>query len=203
MRASPVALLWLACCTAHARGTEQAPLAAWRVSAGKLELGPDATLLIADGSVRAELSRRADTATLEFIYRGPVAHPEPLASGELRRQIGMKLRAHDTCNVVYVMWHLEPRPGIEVAVKSNPGLHAHADCGDHGYTFVAPQHASPVASIIPDTWHTLSATLHGPTLEVSADGALAWQGRLPSAAFTFDGPVGLRSDNGRFRFRFK
>jgi len=183
--------------------SDLAPYAAWRVTAGKLEAGPDGTLLIREGSVRAELRRNADAATLEFAYVGPTTQPERFASGELRRQIGLKLRAQDTCNVVYVMWHIDPAPGIEVAVKHNPGLHVHPDCRDHGYTFVAPERSTPVASIQPDTWHSLSAQLRGRSLDVSADGILAWRGALPNTAFAFDGPIGLRSDNGRFRLRFK
>jgi hypothetical protein len=32
---------------------------------------------------------------------------------------------------------------------------------------------------------------------MNADGALAWEGRLPPRR-SFDGPVGIRSDNGDF-----
>jgi hypothetical protein len=35
-------------------------------------------------------------------------------------------------------------------------------------------------------------------LRVEVDGALAWRGTLPAEAFAFDGPVGIRTDNGRF-----
>jgi hypothetical protein len=195
---SLAALLVAGCANAGA-----SPYAAWRITSGKLEAGPGETLLIRDGSVRAELRHKADAATLEFTYDGPTQRAEPLASGELRRQIGLKLRAQDTCNVVYVMWHIEPAPGIEVAVKHNPGMHVHPACRDHGYTFVAPERSTPVAPIQPNTWHSLSAQLRGRSLEVAADGVLAWRGTLPSTAFAFDGPVGLRSDNGRFRLRFK
>lgn len=188
---------------ASATRSELAPFAAWRITAGRLEPGPDGTLVIRDGSVRAELQRTAAAATLEFTYFGPAANPERLASGELRRQIGLKLRAQDTCNVIYVMWHIEPTPKIEVAVKHNPGMHAHPACRDHGYTFVAPERSTPVAPVQPNSSHSFKAQLRGRSLEVSADGVLAWQGTLPSSAFAFDGPVGLRSDNGRFRLRFK
>jgi hypothetical protein len=202
----PLAVLLVAGCAngeATRAKSDLAPYGAWRITAGKLEPGPDGTLLIREGSVRAELQHNADAATLEFAYVGPTTHPERFASGELRRQIGLKLRAQDTCNVVYVMWHIDPAPGIEVAVKHNPGLHVHPACRDHGYTFVAPERSTPVAPIQPNTWHSLSAQLRGRSLDVSADGVLAWRGALPSAAFAFDGPIGLRSDNGRFRLRFK
>jgi hypothetical protein len=202
MNPLPLAMLVLTSC-ASVEPRELAPYAAWRITSGKLEPGPDGMLLIRDGSVRAELRHRAAAATLEFAYFGPTVHDEPLASGELRRQIGLKLRAQDTCNVVYVMWHIEPIPRIEVAVKYNPGLHVHPACHDHGYSFVAPESSRPLAPVEPNSWHSLSASVEGHTLEVSADGAVAWRGALPSAAFSFDGPVGLRSDNGRFSVRFR
>lgn len=201
MKAWPVGFLLLISC-AHSAASLPEPLRSWRVTSGKLDQGPDGTLEIRNSSVRAELAHAANAVTLEFEYSGPTARAEPLASGELRRQIGLKLRAQDTCNVVYVMWHVEPRPGIEVAVKHNPGLHDHPACGDRGYAFVKPDRALVPAPIQPDTWHSLSARLQGRTLEVSADGTIAWQGSLPATALEFDGPVGLRSDNGRFRFRY-
>jgi hypothetical protein len=200
-------VLILSCADAEASSRRStialASFAAWRVTSGKLDQGPDGTLEIRDSSVRAELQHPANAVTLEFEYFGPTARAEPLASGELRRQIGLKLRAQDTCNVVYVMWHIAPAPGIEVAVKHNPGLHDHPACGDRGYVFVKPERAVTVSAIQPDTWHSLSAQLRGQALEVSTDGVVAWQGTLPTTALAFDGPVGLRSDNGRFRLRFK
>jgi hypothetical protein len=52
-----------------------------------------------------------------------------LASGELRRQIGRKLQATDSCNLIYVMWHIEPDTRVTVSIKQNPALHAHDQCG--------------------------------------------------------------------------
>ena len=64
---------------------------------------------------------QGSSARISFVYRGPTREVLPLRSGELRRQIGLKLRARDTCNLIYVMWHLAPDEGIRVQVKSNPG----------------------------------------------------------------------------------
>ena len=80
-----------------------------------------------------------DAAELAFVYRGPSREETRLASGELRRQIGLKLRARDTCNVVYVMWQLEPEPRILVSMKRNPGLSTHAGCGAGGYVTLEPR----------------------------------------------------------------
>jgi hypothetical protein len=38
-----------------------------------------------------------------FTYLGKTAGEEPLGSGEMRRQFGLKLRAQDACNLVYAM----------------------------------------------------------------------------------------------------
>src|SRR4051812_22458153 len=45
-------------------------------------------------------------AELRFRYLGQSASIRPLASGELRQQIGLKLRAKNQCNLLYVMWHI-------------------------------------------------------------------------------------------------
>ncbi len=133
---------------------------------------------------------RSTTAELAFDYPGPSHVEVPLADGELRRQIGIKLRAQDTCNVIYVMWHVAPTPGIFVQVKSNPGQSTHAECGDHGYVTVSSTSGTQPPPIRVGEQHTLRADLAGNVLTVLADGALAWQGQLPAAASTFDGPVG-------------
>ena len=125
----------------------------------------------------------------------------PLANGEVRRQLGLKLRAHDTCNVVYVMWHVEPTPGIYVSVKHNLGQSTHSECGDHGYTNLKPEVSAPVAALHEGEQHSLRAWIEGSRLIVSADGAVVWKGQLPSETWTFDGPVGLRSDNAIFDVR--
>lgn len=137
-------------------------------------------------------------AQLEFVYRGPTADDAPLASGELRRQIGLELRARDTCNVVYVMWHIEPTPGIVVSVKSNPGQRRHSECRDRGYSFLQPITSDAAPRVAPGEAHVLGAEIRGRRLLVSTDGQESWVGELPLAAFEFDGPVGVRADNAEF-----
>lgn len=141
---------------------------------------------------------------MTFLYRGPTRRQAALASGELRRQLGLKLRARDTCNVVYVMWHIEPTRGLHVSVKSNPGQSEHQQCADHGYRNLTPEFASQnVPDIHVGERHTLAAAIDGDRLRVDADGVLAWVGRLPPEALRFDGPIGLRSDNGDFVVRLR
>ncbi len=142
------------------------------------------------------------SVAISFRYLGPTQKDEPLASGELRRQIGLKLRAHDTCNVIYVMWHIAPDSGVHVSVKSNPGLTDHASCGDRGYINL-PSMGARVAAVRAGEPHALSARVDGMRLRVFADGDIAWDGLLPPSAFAVDGPVGLRSDNGSFDVELK
>ena len=59
-------------------------------------IGPG-RFLIRSPTLRAELGRiPRGAAEMEFIYLGPTTADAPLASGELRRQIGLKLRARPT-----------------------------------------------------------------------------------------------------------
>lgn len=172
------------------------------IAAGTLTAGEsgDATLVIESAGVRADVTgARYRSIELQFIYRGPSKYEEPLASGELRRQIGVRLRAQDTCNVAYVMWQIEPSPGVYVSVKHNPAQSSHDACRDRGYIFVAPRWKGPLpAQVQPGERHTLRASLRGQSLSVSIDGSQVWLGDLPEEALRFDGPAGVRSDNGAF-----
>jgi hypothetical protein len=138
---------------------------------------------------------------VQFVYRGPTVRDIPLASGELRRQFGVKLRAANTCNVVYVMWHIEPVLTLEVSVKSNPGKTEHWECQDRGYTRLLPSwEASTLPAIEVGMVHSLEVRLEGDALNVWVDEQPAWKGTLPAVAFFADGPVGIRSDNAVIDF---
>jgi hypothetical protein len=167
-----------------------------------MRVAPGSGFFVDHPSFRAELrGAERPAAEIAFVYRGPSPQAARLASGEVRRQVGLKLRARDTCNLVYVMWHIAPSQKIEVSVKSNPDQRTHEECGDRGYTFVTPSWASSeVSPIKAGERHTLRASLRGDVLEVAADGRASWKGNLPPQAFAFDGPVGVRSDNAAFDF---
>lgn len=135
---------------------------------------------------------------VRFRYLGPTERSEPLASGELRRQIGLKLLALDTCNVLYVMWHISPSTGIHVGLKSNPEAHEHRQCGDRGYVTVWPSQERAVRAIVQGEPRTLRARLTGRDLVVEVDGAAVWWGTVPEEALRVGGPGGLRTDNGQF-----
>jgi hypothetical protein len=199
------ALLLLAAC-AQAR-TEAAP----RDHAPTIDLAPvDADKLcvtkgeLAQQSVAVPTMRGfaigagGDAAQLTFTYRGETSDAAALASGDVRRQIGVKLRAANSCNVVYVMWRLDPRPALDISVKANPGMTTHEQCGANGYTKVKPYKKAYVPAFELGQTHTLRAEIIGDELFAWVDGKLLWQGRLPDAARSIQGPAGLRSDNVKF-----
>ena len=139
-----------------------------------------------------------EAAQLTFTYRGESNDTRELANGQARRQIGLKLRAQDSCNVVYVMWRLDPKPKIDVSVKFNANMHTHADCGADGYTKIRPYKKTLVPAFEYGKTHTLRAEIVGDELFAWVDGQLQFQGRLPDAARVISGPAGLRSDNVKF-----
>ncbi len=122
-----------------------------------------------------------------------------MASGELRRQIGLKLEAADTCNLIYAMWHIAPDARVAVSIKRNPGQHTHKQCGAHGYiNLKSPDSAAAPPPIRAGDAHTLRAELRGKELTVTADGKVVWQGSLGSETALPVGPPGFRTDNARF-----
>jgi hypothetical protein len=169
------------------------------ITNGVITTNGDGSLLIDSPGMRAVVaSGAARTVEARLRYLGPTKESKRLASGELRRQFGFKLRAANTCNVVYVMWHIEPDTRVAASVKNNPGMTTHAQCDAHGYRNLKPSHQSPVPVLRPREWHRLRASLAGETLMVSLDGTAVWQGTIGADGMSFDGPVGMRSDNGRF-----
>jgi len=169
------------------------------VTTGTVTAGEHGRLVIEVPEMRAIVaSGPARTVEARLRYLGPTRDVKRLASGELRRQIGFKLRAANTCNVVYVMWHIAPDSRLAVSVKSNPGMTTHAQCDAHGYVNLKPARQGPAPILRPGEWHRVRARLAGEELSVSLDGHAVWRGSIGAEGMAFDGPVGLRSDNGRF-----
>jgi hypothetical protein len=159
--------------------------------------GAIAKAAITEPTVRAVApSAAGDAAQLAFTFKGDAQTSRALANGQDRRQVGLKLRAQDGCNVVYVMWRLDPKPKLDVSVKRNPGKRTHEECGADGYTKVKPtRRVPPPPALIAGAAHTLRAEIQGDELFAWIDGTLAWQGRLPNEARALSGPAGLRTDN--------
>jgi hypothetical protein len=177
------------------------------VTNGAVTVLPGGRLAVATPSSRAVVAAGAGSAAdqaaeIRFRYLGPTATSKPLASGELRRQIGLKLRAQDTCNLVYAMWHIAPDATVAVSIKHNAGMNTHAQCGAGGYVnFKEPGRIAP-PPIRPGETHALRAALHGHDLTVTADGKLAWQGTFAGELLPLDGPPGFRTDNARFELEY-
>lgn len=171
----------------------------------------DGFLTITHPQVRAqELAKTAQAARLVFTYLGPTEQVSKLASGEMRYQIGLKLRSKNTCNVLYVMWWLSDKERIAVAVKRNPGQSTHQECGDRGYNSIQPTFQEKL-ELLPSgkdgKQHTLEAELTKPDasryeLSVKTDGRLVWKGSIEAKLLDdIDGPAGFRTDNGKFTFK--
>lgn len=142
------------------------------------------------------LGHAGDAAAMRVVVHGASAKARALASGQERRQLGLKLRAQDGCNLVYVMWRLDPKPKLDVSVKHNPGDRTAKECGAGGYIKVKPAKATKYLPTLDDgTEHELRAEIIDDSLYAWIDGSLAWQGRLPTAARELAGPAGVRSDN--------
>jgi hypothetical protein len=139
-----------------------------------------------------------EAAALTFTFQGETAEQKKLASGDLRRQLGLKLRAENGCNLIYVMWRLDPKPMIYVQTKQNPGAKDHKACGTNGYKKVKPSEQRTPPELKLGEKHTLRAEITDNTLSVFVDDELHWRGTLPDSARSLRGPAGIRSDNLAF-----
>lgn len=204
---SPTALMVLLCLLAMVVPAAKAQVQRddFDVSDGKIERSTDGHLMVLTKEMRATLKfLTPQSVNLKFTYLGPTSDVSRLGNGEVRSQFGIKLRAQDTCNVVYVMWHFAPDQKIAVSVKRNPGKRTHEECLDNGYinglkplVLALPKNIRPS-----DQSHSFTASMNGSDLTVTADGIVVWKGDLGRVALEFNGPVGLRSDNADLVFEF-
>jgi hypothetical protein len=170
------------------------------VTEGTIEELPGGRFKVSVPKMRAYLN--AFTPPLveaRFTYLGSTGNEARLGSGELRRQFGLKLRAQDACNLVYAMWRIEPESKLVVSIKSNPGQHTSAECGNRGYRNIKPTHSKPVPVLRSGDSHDLRAEMDGDEMKVFADNQLVWEGLLGPEALSFDGPNGMRSDNAAYK----
>lgn len=184
-------------------------LSGLNVTSGRIAaVAPNQTLATADPMVRAvhrDGGAHHSSARVWFRYLGKSTSDKPLDSGEIRRQIGLKLRHRDPCNLVYVMWHIAPQSQIQVTIKRNPSMTTSAQCGSGGYTTVATIPVAPVGTgahwLAARTRRLASGELW---LSVYADNGTTpvFAQNLPAAATKgLEGPIGFRSDNGHFVFQ--
>ncbi len=174
------------------------------ITEGAIEELPGGRLSVSVPKMRAYLNATtAPQVEAHFSYRGSTGNEARLGSGELRRQFGLKLRAQDACNVVYAMWRIEPESKLVVSIKSNPGQHTSAECGNRGYRNIKPQRSKSVPVLHTGDTHDLRAEMNEAEMKVFVDNSLVWEGSLGPEALSFNGPVGIRSDNARLEFELR
>jgi hypothetical protein len=153
-------------------------------------------------SFRATLRETSSEATeLELIYAGDPTAESRLASGNLVKQIGLRLFERDTCNLLQVMWRFHPRNEIVVMMKSNPDSITHQECGAAGYTRIKPSYFTAVTKPEIGHTHSLRTAVGEHTLKVFIDDRLVWRGGLPEQSAS--GSSGVRADNAMFSFRLR
>jgi hypothetical protein len=168
------------------------------VTEGSVAELPGQRLSVSDPAMRAYATvPTLQDVTAHFTYLGATDKVSRLGSGQVRQQFGLKLHSQDPCNLVYVMWRIEPESKLVVSVKSNPGQHTSAECHNHGYTNIKPRRSSGVPSLRPGAAHALHAQMNGEELRVFADDHLVWDGAVGRDAAALVGPVGIRSDNAK------
>jgi hypothetical protein len=174
------------------------------ITEGSIEEVPGHRLAVAVPKMRAYLNASTpQEIEAQFTYLGSTGKEAPLGSGEIRRQFGLKLRAQDACNLVYAMWRIAPESKLVVSIKSNPGQHTSAECGNRGYRNIKPQRSHPVPALQSGAIHNLRAQMNGDSLTVFVDNVPVWEGPLGPEVLSFDGPVGIRSDNAHLEFELR
>lgn len=141
-------------------------------------------------------------AKIVFTYQAAIEN-SPDNLNDLR-QIGIKLHAMNSCNVLYAMWPVAGGP-VKVSLKRNDGMVYHEECKSvpkQGYTLLTPSSSVSVPPLVEGVQHTLQAEYDNTTVRVYADGRLVWIGNLSRNQIPFDGPVGFRSDGGIFKLRY-
>lgn len=141
-----------------------------------------------------------ESAELRFHYGGATQTESALGSGQMRRQFGLRLHAQDPCNLVYVIWRIDPESKLVISLKRNPSEHTSAQCGNRGYTNIKPRKSSPVPQLRAGESHKLRAEMKKEELRVFVDNHEVWEGEVGAYGAGLQGPVGIRSDNARLDF---
>jgi hypothetical protein len=209
VKLAALALLALAACSADSAveaNTGKGKVK--RVKRPIAELKADLCVTTGAAKIGAKVSKNAmravakgtdgDAAQMVFTYQGEAEDKKELASGEVRRQIGLKLRAENGCNLIYVMWRLDPKPMIVAQTKVNPGAKDHKGCGSNGYKWVKASEQQTPPALVVGTKYTLRAEIENEELAVYIDDAVYWRGKLPAEVRDLQGPAGMRSDNLAF-----
>ena len=179
-----------------------------RVSLGTISQTKSGYLTVVGPKERAvRTSGKHSQALLRFRYRGPSEKTAPLDSGAVIQQIGLKMRAMNTCNLLYIMWRIKPTEEIYIAIKRNPGKSKYEDCRANGYIVLGRVPLKPLGiTAATQKTHRLGASVTETAGryagEVTIDGRQIWSGGIDAKLISdINGPVGFRSDNGSFIFK--
>ena len=179
-----------------------------RVSLGSISQTKSGYLTVVGPKERAvRTSGEHSNAVLQFRYRGPSETISLLDSGSLVRQIGLKMRAMNTCNLLYVMWRIKPTEEIYIAIKRNPGKSKYKECLSRGYLQLGRVPLKPLGiTAATQKAHRLGASVTETdgryTCAVTIDGRRVWSGKIDAKHISdIKGPAGIRSDNGSFIFK--
>ena len=179
-----------------------------RVSLGTISQTKSGYLTVVGPKERAvRTSGKHSQALLRFRYRGPSEKTAPLDSGAVIQQIGLKMRAMNTCNLLYIMWRIKPTEEIYIAIKRNPGKSKYEDCRANGYIVLGRVPLKPLGiTAATQKTHRLGASVTETAGryagEVTIDGRRIWSGGIDAKLIAdINGPVGFRSDNGSFIFK--
>lgn len=153
-------------------------------------------------------SSNGDVGSLQFKYRGRTKTVSKLASGSIRQQVGVKLRATDSCNLLYIMWQVYPSERIVVSRKENRGKKTHSQCGANGYTTLKTLSVPRNLSARSKKTRYLSAEIVSERyLNIYVNYKLHRSIPLDSKTRSFlkrtrHGHAGLRSDNASLIFKY-
>jgi hypothetical protein len=168
------------------------------------EIAPD-EFLVETPSLRGTVSTQIDTiACLKFRYFGVTDKRDKSGDGYEHHQIGIQLLAKNSCNLLYVMWRLQPEE-LVIKVKHNPGQTKHSECGNHGYHTIDRM---PYPGFQIDEPHELLASISdidsaNIKLQVWIDQQVALQTQIDRALLhNTPGVPGIRSDNGKYQFQY-
>ena len=169
------------------------------ITSGHLNSAAESMLTVQDPRMRAVLRYvTPQVAELRFKYKGSANTSFAFSSGISRQQIGLKLRAKDPCNLLYVMWRITPKAEVVVSLKSNPTQHTSSACSGNGYHNIKPLRSAAAPAMALGQDHRPRAEMLGGLLTVRADNTEVWHGPVGDEANRLQGPIGVRTDNGRF-----
>jgi hypothetical protein len=176
------------------------------VTSGKIVENSPYFLAVDDPSMRATVRDSTNTlACLQFRYLEPTKDRVKTKGGIEFHQIGLKLLSRDPCNLLYVMWRIHPNAELVILQKSNPGQTESNQCCNHGYTDLFRKKVLPFAAAENHELLAQVSQVDGQSVEVTIWTDFQEAARVtlnPKIFPKIDGVSGIRSENGRYQFRY-